>query len=262
MRMQKSTLGQTFPLTALASIQDENTLLRAALFIALIRNGQLAIENRQLRDRAQHAFKDKLTGLWNRDAYDHMIDEIVSSFQSGHDPRPQEDKTIFIPKRESDSLLLEDKPKPVSMFSLAMLDVNGLKEVNDSKGHDQGDLVIVRMADAIKATMRSSDRGFRCGDRGDEFIVFLNGAKSASRFVRRLDENVKAADPQISFAAGWVSASEFTNDVNMLPEALAAMPSKELAAVILQRADGRMYIRKKDMKAAMKAELLGPTKRD
>ena len=50
-----------------------------------------------------------------------------------------------------------------------MIDINGLKEVNDTKGHDKGDLLIRGAAQCIEETLTGDGYCFRTG--GDEFVV-------------------------------------------------------------------------------------------
>ncbi len=52
-----------------------------------------------------------------------------------------------------------------------MFDVNGLKLVNDSFGHDLGDALLKKSAEAIKKACREEDIIARIG--GDEFVILL-----------------------------------------------------------------------------------------
>jgi GGDEF domain-containing protein len=52
-------------------------------------------------------------------------------------------------------------------LALLLLDVDGLKEINERFGHSAGDRALVHVADAVRAELRSSDIGARWG--GDEF---------------------------------------------------------------------------------------------
>ena len=55
-----------------------------------------------------------------------------------------------------------------------MFDVNDLKYVNDHMGHHQGDAMLVKSADIIKAAFENADsKCFRIG--GDEFAVLISG---------------------------------------------------------------------------------------
>ena len=61
-----------------------------------------------------------------------------------------------------------------SPITLAIIDLDGLKRVNDVDGHAAGDRAIVAMSSALGATARRSDRAYRIG--GDEFAVLLTDA--------------------------------------------------------------------------------------
>ncbi len=58
-----------------------------------------------------------------------------------------------------------------SLFSLMAIDLDGLKAVNDTGGHQAGDAHIVRLSQAISATLGTSGTVYRTG--GDEFMVLL-----------------------------------------------------------------------------------------
>jgi two-component system, cell cycle response regulator len=76
--------------------------------------------------------------------------------------------------------------------SLLLIDVDGLKQVNDAHGHAAGDRMIRAVALAITQTLRESDFGARWG--GDEFgIVAPNTTSEAARaFAERLVDRVKS----------------------------------------------------------------------
>src|SRR2546423_1918407 len=56
-------------------------------------------------------------------------------------------------------------------LALVVFDMDELKTVNDTMGHAAGDAALKRVADALRATIRSGDNAFRIG--GDEFAVIL-----------------------------------------------------------------------------------------
>jgi diguanylate cyclase (GGDEF)-like protein len=88
-----------------------------------------------------------------------------------------------------------------------MLDLNGLKQLNDSYGHAAGDLALVEFGKRLRKAIRSSDLPVRVG--GDEFLVLLPECTSAE-VVHALDRlrglEIEASGKQIpvNFAAGWV----------------------------------------------------------
>ena len=72
---------------------------------------------------------------------------------------------------------------------LSFFDMDGLKVINDTQGHDIGSEVIERFAKVLKSTFRKSDVIARIG--GDEFVVLASGdAEDARRLVERLDEKL------------------------------------------------------------------------
>jgi diguanylate cyclase (GGDEF)-like protein len=77
---------------------------------------------------------------------------------------------------------------------LFFADVNNLKEINDTYGHQGGDLAIIRTADALEQTFRNSDVIARLG--GDEFAVLALEASCENREVilRRLEKNLKGSN--------------------------------------------------------------------
>lgn len=78
-------------------------------------------------------------------------------------------------------------------LSLAMLDLDSFKEINDTHGHLAGDAVLVEIAGIIKKTIRDSDLAGRYG--GDEFIlVFENATLSTARDIcERIRTGVESA---------------------------------------------------------------------
>jgi len=77
--------------------------------------------------------------------------------------------------------------------SLIVVDVDGLKAVNDLQGHAQGDVLLQRAAELLRGTFRKEDAVARIG--GDEFAVLLAGAdaeaaaRALERMAHRLEEH-------------------------------------------------------------------------
>jgi diguanylate cyclase (GGDEF)-like protein len=96
-------------------------------------------------------------------------------------------------------------------FLLVYADVDGLKEINDSFGHQQGDVALVKTAEVLRWTFRQSDIVARLG--GDEFVVLaVEAAQDTDQmFVDRLraqieEFNSRASLPfELSLSVGAVS---------------------------------------------------------
>jgi diguanylate cyclase (GGDEF)-like protein len=83
-------------------------------------------------------------------------------------------------------------------FCLLMIDLDGLKAVNDSYGHHRGDEVLRLLGGVIRHSIRLVDTAYRYG--GDEFLVLLPETDFAGAFV--VAEKVRAGTEEIALAAG------------------------------------------------------------
>lgn len=79
---------------------------------------------------------------------------------------------------------------------LFFVDLDGLKQINDSFGHQEGDLALVKIAEILRRTFRDADIIARVG--GDEFTVLAIHASddSAQLMTNRLQENLKQFNAQ------------------------------------------------------------------
>lgn len=84
--------------------------------------------------------------------------------------------------------LAHRKGQPLLLF---FCDLDDLKKINDSFGHEAGDLALVRAADALEQTFRDADLLARIG--GDEFVVVsLEASRRVEGMVlRRLEKNLR-----------------------------------------------------------------------
>ncbi|MCX7829178.1 MAG: diguanylate cyclase [Thermanaerothrix sp.] len=145
------------------------------------------------------SLKDPLTGLWNRKYLDaRMEEELTRSVRSG---------------------------LPVCV---AMVDLSNFKGVNDTYGHETGDLVLKEVARVIRDSVRSGDVVVRYG--GDEFVVFSPGASHGemtgllSRVRRALSEMILCSCVTgVSFDFGVVCLEAGENLMSAVARADAEM---------------------------------------
>jgi diguanylate cyclase (GGDEF)-like protein len=111
-------------------------------------------------------------------------------------------------------------------MTLALLDVNDLKEVNDTRGHQAGDEHLQALAAAIRSTMRASDRAYRVG--GDEFAVILPavGEWAGFQFSQRLAETLeRRVGPPVRATAGIAQATGLRSKDDVIRDADRALIS-------------------------------------
>jgi diguanylate cyclase (GGDEF)-like protein len=129
-------------------------------------------------------------------------------------------------------------------LTLAYLDADGFKAVNDRYGHSIGDRVLRTIAQTLAANVRAVDVAARMG--GDEFAVLFpetgaDAALAALRKLRRaLAEAMAAERVDVTFCVGVVTALRPVDSVDDL----------------LQHADGLMYEVKRGGKNGIRTEVL------
>ncbi|EZO01802.1 hypothetical protein AJ66_02884 [Pseudomonas aeruginosa 3579] len=106
------------------------------------------------------AYRDPLTGLGNRKAFDEQLGQALLRAASGG-----------------------------SELALLYLDLDRFKEVNDRFGHDIGDALLRTVAERVRSTLRQPDKAYRLG--GDEFAVLLEDSQENN--PQRLAERLLAA---------------------------------------------------------------------
>jgi diguanylate cyclase (GGDEF)-like protein len=152
----------------------------------------LVWENFTLLDRvASMAREDALTGLLNRREFESRFAAEASR------------------ARRSQAAL-----------GLLLVDVDHFKEINDSRGHKEGDLALRRMAAVLQRTVRGHDTVARFG--GDEFVVLLDGAPLAelSAAARRIGLLAREAGLSVSIGvAGWPEDCAETDELFSVADA-------------------------------------------
>ena len=116
-------------------------------------------------------------------------------------------------------------------FSIALIDLDNFKRINDVQGHAEGDRVLQWFAEQSRMSLRTSDQIARWG--GEEFLVLMPGIHGAHaqacivRLQQQLQAEQTAAQSPISFSAG-----------------VTQYRAGESVAGMLQRADEGMYAAK------------------
>jgi len=117
---------------------------------------------------------------------------------------------------------------------LLFCDVDGLKKINDTCGHREGDLALIRTADALEQSFRGSDILSRLG--GDEFVVLALEASNQSEEVilRRLEKNLKKS-----------SATESRYELSLSVGVVRFDPKRPITlGELMVQADKAMYEKK------------------
>ncbi len=154
--------------------------------------------NRQLENVLEAAQRDSLTGLYNRAYFEDALR-----------------RRIEFANRRTDAL------------SVAMIDVDRFKEVNDTRGHGMGDLALQQIARLIGSQGRDTDVVARYG--GDEFAMLMPGtpaeaALKVAERIRHLVESEQISDIPLSLSIGIAAcptdASALTELLDMADEAM------------------------------------------
>lgn len=185
----------------------------ALLFVAL-----LSKLKQSLSREADLARRDFLTGLANRTAFYESVDvEMARCERFGR------------------------------ALSIAYIDLDNFKEVNDRLGHRAGDAALKAIADIMRSALRSTDVPARLG--GDEFAVMLTEAHAGSGATvlhalrARLLEAMQRRGWPVTFSMGLATFSEMPGSVDDM----------------IRQADKLMYRVKKDGKGDIREEVFGPT---
>lgn len=164
-------------------------------------------QSRELSDAMRKVYTDPLTGLGSKRAYLDDAEEVQKRIREG---------------------TVED-------FGVIVFDINDLKFINDSEGHDKGDICIYSASMLINEFFPVSPV-YRIG--GDEFVVILEGDAYKTRreqleaFDRQIYSNIKTG--RVVIASGM---SEYRRG------------SDNSYRDVFQRADTQMYLRKNELKS-------------
>jgi diguanylate cyclase (GGDEF)-like protein len=108
-------------------------------------------------------------------------------------------------------------------LSLVMIDLDGLKAINDQQGHQAGDRAIKTVADVLRGALRAEEVGYRTG--GDEFAALLPEASAwgAFSFAQRLHDSLIADGARVGVSVGLAEATETSTRDGLVEQADLAL---------------------------------------
>lgn len=89
-------------------------------------------------------------------------------------------------------LLIESSLESGKKFGLLFLDLDNFKTINDTMGHDVGDMILVHVAKTLLLSTRKSDTVARFG--GDEFIILVDDVNAISNLETMADKLIQAIE--------------------------------------------------------------------
>ena len=179
-------------------------------------NAELRYELARLETYRTLAYRDELTGLWNRRYFTERLTEELS----------------------------RARRQPQRHFSIMMVDVNDLKTINDVHGHGEGDLVLRWVAEFLERSLRTYDVLCRVG--GDEFAVLLPeiGATGSAPLLARLRAALSEARTGAAFSIGLsFGCADYPEDGTTCAE-------------IIRVADDEMYLDKRRQQLSLASPTL------
>ena len=153
---------------------------------------------------------DSLTGLWNRRWARVIIDQSIAKLEHRHE-----------------------------VFSVAMIDVNDFKKINDIRGHVVGDQVLTKIAHTLQKFSSEQIKFFRLG--GDEFLI-VAAKINESEMIQMCDDIVQTVN-QVMKDSGYpvslsIGMSTYSEDLKTVSE-------------ILHEVDLKMYRHKTEIRNSL-----------
>jgi diguanylate cyclase (GGDEF)-like protein len=143
------------------------------------------------------ASRDRLTGLFNRGHFDRALGAAMESSARSGQP-----------------------------LSLAILDIDHFKQINDGHGHALGDRALCQVAERLSRAMRRTDLVARYG--GEEFVILLPGTSPEAALARMEALRNEIAGTPIELGAGQTLKLDFSAGIAGTPDDVEATSPKAL----------------------------------
>ncbi len=203
-KVEKEGMSVEEVMSLVRSMVKEAHVIRQSTisFSGALVNAEKEIERlkQQLEESQQEALYDALTGLCNRRYFD---SELVSKCQ-------------------------------MDVVSLFLIDIDHFKKINDTYGHQMGDLVLKSVARKLQSSCRDNAQVFRYG--GEEFAVILpdadlKKARHVAESMRRAIEKTTVKDRRTGNTLGDITVSA----------GVAQLNNNESPNELIERADKLLY---------------------
>jgi GGDEF domain-containing protein len=137
-------------------------------------------------------------------------------------------------------------------MALAVLDLDGLKVINDTKGHPAGDAALVSLVEVLRSALRKADTLYRTG--GDEFVVLtpFTNAAGVQSLMRRAEQ---LGGPPFSWGVAGTTSAAFAAHLRELSLAAPADGEVEFASGATAGADNSLESEAAALLAAADADL-------
>lgn len=194
--------GMSAYLTKPLSVSSLNRILMNYL------RSQTESLQQKLSTAERKASKDPLTGLKNITAYTDAVEQLTEEIRLGHRP----------------------------LFAIVECDINNLKNVNDTFGHDIGDIYIRNCSQIICEVFKRSNV-YRIG--GDEFVVIVTGKDYVLRdkLIAELETEIARAEKILDVKSGRASLA--------FGYSIYDPAADESVSQVFKRADISMYVNKR-----------------
>ena len=150
--------------------------------------------------------------------------------------------TGVLTRRAAEQKIQEIETEGTIPVTVVVTDINGLKIINDTFGHQKGDQIIKSLAELIKSSLGEKDIIARMG--GDEFLIIMpkTSLKEASEKILEINEKIKTNPEGRLLSASFGTAAKISrNDV--LEDAIIS-------------ADARMYLNKMNFSGEFKRDVI------